>query len=110
MCPSPLRKRLASILLLSSLTTAAVAANAEHEAGLEAASEYRYAKALSHFQAAATQGDREAQRTSGLMLLYGHRLYGHEVATDRAQAVKWLNAAAAGGCQVSAAVLRQLER
>ena len=78
-----------------------------NQLGQGAASDYRYAEALAGVQEAARQGSREAQKISGLMLLYGERLYGEEVRADREQAIKWLTAAAAGGCEVSAHLLRR---
>jgi TPR repeat protein len=78
-----------------------------NQLGQAAASDYRYAKALADFQEAARQGNREAQKISGLMLLYGEKLYGEEVRADQGQAIKWLTVAAAGGCEVSAHLLRR---
>jgi TPR repeat protein len=98
-----------AILMSMTLSAPALASDQEYEAGLVAAGEHRYAQALSHFQAAAVQGDRNAQRTSGLMLLYGERLYGAEVHADKLQAMKLLRAAAQSGCEVSARMLSQLQ-
>jgi TPR repeat protein len=93
-------------LLLS--TPAAVAASRSYERGLEATSNYRYSEALMHFQAAAEQGERSAQRTLGLMLLYGERLYGPDIHRNHEQAKRWLQAAAASGCEVSAFMLKAM--
>lgn len=78
------------------------------ERGLDAAENYRYAEALMHFQQAAEQGDRGARRNLGLMLLYGDLLYGKEVGRQREQAKRWLQAAAAEGCEVSTFMLKVL--
>jgi TPR repeat protein len=94
--------------LLLAMPAAMSASPSAYELGLEAAASYRYAAALAHFQAAAEQGDRSARRTLGLMLLYGEPLYGQEVASNREQARRWLQAAAADGCEVSAFMVRTL--
>lgn len=99
---------LACALALPLGANTAQAASDEYQAGLAAAGEHRYAQALAHFQAAAAQGDRDAQRASGLMLLYGQRLYGGDIHEDRPQAMRWLRAAAAGGCEISASMLQHL--
>lgn len=85
----------------------AQAASPSYDRGLEAAADYHYAESLTHFRAAAEAGDAEAQRTLGLMLLYGSQLYGAEIPGNFAQAVRWLQSAAAQGCPVSALVLRR---
>ena len=104
-----LRATCVAILLagLAPLTFAATA-DADYEAGLQAAQDFRYAEALAHFDAAAAQGNRDAMRSAGLMLLYGRDLYGEEVPRDWIKAVHLLSAAALKGCRVSASVLRQL--
>lgn len=81
--------------------SARASGEAELEAGLEAASEYRYARAFELFRQAAEKGNVEAQRNAGLMALYGERLYGVEVPRNRIEAVKWLASAASGGCAVA---------
>jgi len=88
----------------------ASAASPSYEQGLEAAREYRYSLALTHFTVAAEQGDPDAQRTLGLMLLHGERLYGREVQRDEQRAKRWLRAAAAQGCAVSFHVLEKLTK
>ena len=87
---------------------AAVAGNRSYELGLEASSNYRYADAVQHFQAAAEQGERDGQRNLGLMLLYGERLYGADVRRNREQAKRWLGLAAANGCEISLLVLKAM--
>lgn len=72
-----------------------------YELGLAAAADYHYAEALRYFQTAAEQGDRDARRTLGLMLLYGGHLYGQEIVGNRTQARRWLESAAQDGCEVS---------
>lgn len=101
---------LAAALLATGLPAAqADAPNPYYAAGTEAAGELRYAAALAHFQQAAAAGDRDALRTSGLMLLYGEALYGPAIRQDRARAQELLRQAAAQGCEVSIFMLRQLE-
>ena len=97
----------AAMALLCSLPPA-IAANPSYERGIEATNDYRYSDALMHFMAAAEQGDKEAQRNLGLMLLYGDRLYNGEISRNRAQAKRWLEAAANQGCQVSAFMLKMM--
>jgi TPR repeat protein len=85
-----------------------VASASAYEQGLEAVANYRYAAALMHFQVAAEQGDRSARRNLGLMQLYGELLYGNEVPRNQEQARRWLEAAAADGCEVSAFMVKTL--
>lgn len=89
-------------------TATAIAASPSYEHGLEATRNHRYSEALMHFTIAAEQGDRDAQRNLGLMLLYGERLYGRDVSRNREQAKRWLQAAAAQGCEVSSFMLTVL--
>lgn len=98
----------AAALLFS--TPAAIAGNPSYERGLEAASDHRYSEALMHFTAAAEQGDRNAQRNLGLMLLYGDRLYGRDVPRNHEQAKRWLQAAAANGSEISLFMLKAIAR
>lgn len=67
----------------------------------EAMADGRYGVALTHLIVAADQGDVDAQRTAGLMLLYGEQVYGAEVIRDVARAKVLLSRAAANGCEVS---------
>lgn len=97
-----------SVLLQLAAPSLMAAGQSSYERGLEAAASYRYATALVHFQEAAEQGDRSARRNLGLMLLYGESLYGKEVAGNRELARRWLQAAAADGCEVSAFMVRTL--
>lgn len=98
----------AATVSVTSLLPAHAAGERELEKALEAASEYRYAQAMTHFRGAAEQGNVDAQRSSGLMALYGDRLYGSAVPRNRTEAVKWLNLAAKGGCEVSSYMLNHL--
>src|SRR5450830_1449739 len=82
-----------TVLALFFSTSATMAADRSYELGMEAATNYRYAEALMHFQAAAERGDQAAQRNLGLMLLYGERLYGNDVRRDHEQAKRWLQTA-----------------
>lgn len=86
------------------------AASPAYQKGLEAAADFHYAESLGYFRAAAEAGDPNAQRTLGLMLLYGHQLYGAEIPTNFAQAVRWLQTAASQGCEVSTLVLKRLNK
>lgn len=92
--------------LLLTVPAAMSASRSSYELGLEAVTSYRYAEALMHFQTAAEQGDRNARRNLGLMLLYGDQLYGKEVPRNQVQAKHWLQAAASDGCEVSTFMLK----
>lgn len=83
-------------------------ANQSYELGLEATADYRYSEALKYFRAAAAEGDRQAQRTLGLMLLYGGGLYGGDVHGEPEQAKRWLQAASAHGDDISSFALKVL--
>lgn len=93
-----------SVIVMSSPVQAADPASAPHEL-IDVS---HYAEAFAHYRAAAEKGDRNAQRTTGLMLLYGERLYGSQVRQDVDEAKKWLSRAAANGCETSAYMLRRL--
>ncbi|MDH4188600.1 MAG: hypothetical protein OEW21_00145 [Betaproteobacteria bacterium] len=97
-------------LLFCTATATATASSPSYEQGLEAAREYRYSLALTHFTVAAEHGDQDAQRSLGLMLLHGERLYGREVRRDEEQAKRWLRAAAAQGCAISSHILKKLAK
>lgn len=101
---------LVSILLIFSSTIALADADTSYALGLEAAADHRYREALTHFRQAAEQGHGDAQRTVGLMLLYGERLYGEEIRRDRAQARRWLELAADDGCEVASFMLKASTR
>lgn len=58
-----------------------------YEVGLEATRDYHYAEALLHFHLAAEEGNRDAQRTIGLMLLDGERLYDSAIQQNHEQAM-----------------------
>ena len=100
--------------IILALAAAAGPAYANGEAELTLAEEavvnFRYGVALDHFRAAAAKGNRLAQRTAGLMLLKGSALYGSEVPANPTEAIKWLRAAAANGCNVSKFVLAREAR
>jgi hypothetical protein len=102
------------ILTRAALVVAACAlpvtalADARMEAGFAAAEDYDYALALEQFRGAGEVGNVQGARIAGLMLLYGEALYGPAVKRDRAAAVKLLQKAAAGGCEVSAAILPKI--
>jgi TPR repeat protein len=95
------------VLLAALLCVSGLAAQERaFDLGMEAISDYRHSVALMHFMSAAEHGDRDAQRSLGLMLLYGGRLYGSDVQANREQATHWLRKAAANGCEVSAFMLK----
>ena len=94
----------ATVLLLA--TSVAFAVNPSYERGVEANEDYRYSEALMHFMFAAEQGDPNAQRNLGLMLLYGERLYSRNVPRNHEQAKRWLLAASRQGCEVSSFMLK----
>ncbi|WP_296506438.1 hypothetical protein [Rhodoferax sp.] len=98
----------ASALLFSTSASATMSADHAYEIGLAAAMDYRYSEALVQFRVAATQGNRDAQRTIGLMLLYGERLYGADVHRNDEEAIHWLKSASASGCETSSFVLQKL--
>lgn len=81
------------------------AGESEVEAAIEAASDYRYGVAFEHYRIAARLGNVDAQRSGGLMALYGEVLYGTEIHADRAEALQWLGLAAKAGCEICAYVL-----
>lgn len=96
-------------LALQPTGSSASAANpSSYDRGLEAAENYRYSEALMYFQKGAEQGDRNAQRNLGLMLLYGELLYGKEASRNQVHAKRWLQAAAAEGCEISTFMLKVL--
>lgn len=97
-----------SLLLLSAAPASAAVAVTSYDAGLEAVSEQRYRDAVLLFQRAAEQGDREAMRNLGLMLLYGEALYGQQVKRQPELARRWLQAAAARGCEISTHMCRRM--
>ena len=91
--------------LVSLLTLAQPAlantARADYEAGVEAMHDFHFEEAQAHLERAAGQGHRDAQRTLGLMLLYGENLYGPTVHRKTGKAVAMLKQAADQGCEVS---------
>jgi TPR repeat protein len=97
-----------SVVLMGVAAAPAGADEAQHhhEAGLEASAQREYAAALGHFGRAAALGHRDAQRTRGMMLLYGSALYGAEVPRRPDEAWTLLKAAAGAGCEQSAFLLR----
>lgn len=96
-----------SATLLCAVADRAQASDAQalYAAGLEATTEQDYAGALGYFQRAAALGHRDAQRTSGMMLMYGASLYGSAVPTRKSEAMTWLKAAASAGCEMSTFLL-----
>ena len=106
-----LRRSCAAIVFATLAPLAlADAPESAYEAGLQAATDLRYAEALEHYTRAAALGHRDAMRNAGLMLLYGDRLYGAQLQKDWIRAVHLLAEAALKGCNVSSRVLRQIER
>lgn len=105
----PIRFIVAVAWSVATILPAHAAGEREYTAALEAAADYRYASALEHFRQAAEQGNVDAQRSAGLMLLYGSALYGQEIRANRGEALRWLGLAAKGGCKVSDYVLARLD-
>lgn len=99
----------AIVLSVAAILPAYAAGESEFEAAIDATSEYRYAEALKHFRNAAELGNIDAQRSAGLMLLYGGALYGQEIHANRGEALRLLGLAAKGGCKVSSYVLARLD-
>lgn len=105
--------QLISLVCAAALSMAAVppsyaAGENELEAAHQPASEYRYSDAFADFRIAGELGNVAAQRSAGLMLLYGDALYGPEIHADRTEALRWLIFAAKGGCEVSTHMVRSL--
>ena len=96
-----------SIFLIAvSIFTSFGRANADD---LVATDEYDYAGAFTQYCKAADRGERDAQRTCGLMALYGEALYGDQVHRNLPLAKKYLGMAAAQGCAVSKYMLSRLK-
>lgn len=109
MLKGPLMTAMLSVTLLCAAADRALANDVQslYAAGLEATTEQDYARALGYFQQAAALGHRDAQRNSGMMLMYGEALYGAAVPTRKAEATAWLKAAAGAGCEMSAYLLNR---
>lgn len=81
-------------------------ASGEIQAASAAFDNRQYSRALAQLKIAADKGNSRAQCISGLMLLYGEKLYGAEITTDRAAAVRYLEKAAAQGDATAKFMLR----
>ena len=68
-----------------------------------------YPRALQPLRVAAAEGDRDAQRLLGFMLLHGAQLY-RGVDVDRPEAIAWLRKASAQGDEQAAWVIARIER
>ena len=108
MCCNKKLAALATVILASLAHPALASGEAELAAALDHAADHRYAIALAHFRLSAEQGNVQAQRSLGLMLLKGEPLYGGEVPGNRVEALRWLSLAADKGCGVSKFVLARL--
>jgi TPR repeat protein len=104
----PIKHIAAVVLSVAAILPAYAVGEREFEMAIEAASDFRYSIALEHFRSAAELGNIDAQRSAGLMLLYGGALYGQEIRTNRSEAIRWLGLAAKGGCKVSAYEIARL--
>ncbi len=93
-------------LVAASIFTSFGRANADD---LVAADEYDYAGAFTQYCKSADRGERNAQRTCGLMALYGEALYGDQVHRNLPLAKKYLGMAAAQGSAVSKYMLNRLK-
>lgn len=105
------RQRTISRLLACMLVSVASVAWADDSSfaqAEEAIDNHEFRLALHLYRQAADQGDPEAARSAGLMLLYGERLYGTQVKGDRMLAQHYLRRAALRGCEVSAALLQKM--
>lgn len=98
----------AAVMLIATALPSHAAGEREVEAALEAVAEQRYADAFAHYRIAASLGNTDAQRSGGLMALYGGILYGTEIHADRAEALQWLELAAKNGCDICVYVLTKL--
>lgn len=99
---------LATVAAATVATHAMASGDAELALALDAAADYQHGLALVHFKRAGAQGNVQAQRSAGLMLLSGESLYGDEIRADRAEALRWLTLAAANGCGVSKLILTRI--
>ncbi|MDO8933760.1 MAG: hypothetical protein Q7U97_15310 [Rhodocyclaceae bacterium] len=96
------------LVLIGCLALPTLRAEDGHDAGLAAASEYRYGEALASFREVAAQGNRQAQLSAGGMLLYCERLYGKQIPcnnANRAEALGWLRLAEAQGSEAAGYLL-----
>lgn len=93
--------------VLTALPT--TAASPAFERALESMEASHYLEARQYLQSAAEQGDRDAQRSLGLMMLYGETLYGKEIPADIQQARRWLQTASKQGCEVSYHMLKTMD-
>jgi len=104
--------RLLSSALFASLPGLPPIALASRElvAAATAFEDLQYFRALAQLRIAADKGNSRAQCISGLMLLYGEKLYGAEIRTDRAGAVRYLEKAAAQGEETAKFILKSVAR
>lgn len=101
---------LATVAAAAVATPAMADGDAELAIALEAAANYQHALALVHFKRSGEQGNVQAQRSAGLMLLNGESLYGSEIKANREEALRWLALAAGNGCEVSRFVLGRIDK
>lgn len=94
-------------LLLVSSASASFASTDAFSDAVQAQAEHRYALALDNFLIAAQEGNLEAQRRAGLMLLYGEQVYGLEIKQNRPLAFRLLKQAADNGCELSQHMLKK---
>lgn len=100
---------LASSLFVSLVGLSPIALSpGEIKAASTAFENRQYSRALAQLRIAADKGNSRAQCISGLMLLYGEKLYGAEIRTDRAAAVRYLEKAAAQGDATAKFMLRRV--
>ena len=105
-----MRSVLMSALAVASLTAMVpVLAAEDFDRAIIAIEAYDYPRALPPLRAAATQGDRRAQRLLGVMLLLGVQLF-RGISADPAEAVVWLRKASAQGDEQAAWVVSRIER
>lgn len=92
-------------LSIAAITPSYATGESEVEVALDMTSNFRYADAFAHFRVAAKLGNIDAQRSAGLMALYGESMYGPEIHANRVEALQWLGLAAKNGDEVSAYML-----
>ncbi len=106
-----IRHRLSHCIAAQFLITTSVFAYSGHASAgdLVAADEYNYTGTFAQYCEAADRGDRNAQRTCGLMALYGETLYGDQVHRNLPLAKKYLGMAAVQGSALSMYMLTRLK-
>lgn len=108
MCMTRFMIILATMAATAVATPVKASGDAELAIALDAAADHQHGLALVHFRRSGEQGNVQAQRSAGLMLLNGEELYGDEIKANRAEALRWLSLAAENGCGVSKLILTRI--